>query len=129
VLGLVLADPMDGVRAAWRWLLAAHPWVEVTAEAATVRDALAAPGEAVLSGLRFPDGAVDRLLAGPRPVIVWTFLPADERADVGLDDAVALIGPGELRAALGTALFTALGRAADHSAAATPPRRAARREA
>lgn len=115
---------MDGVRAAWRWLLAAHPWVHVTAEAATVREALAAPGEAVLSGLRFPDGAVDRLFAAERPVVVWTFLPADERLDVQVDAAVAVIGPGELRAQLDTALR----RAALHSDAGTPPRRATRRD-
>lgn len=140
-LGLVLADPMEGVRAAWRWLLAAHPWVEVTAEAATVAAALEAPGDAVLSGLRFPDGAADRLIAAGRGVVVWTFLPADERAEVDLAGAVAVIGAGDLRDELGAALATTLattlatiqsatvGGAAGYSAAATPPRRAARREA
>ena len=128
-LGLVLADPMEGVRAAWRWLLTAHPWVQVTAEAATVAEALAAPGEAVLSGLRFPDGAVDRLIAAGRGVVVWTFLPADERAEVDLAGAVAVIGAGDLRHELGAALVTTLGRAAGYSAGATPPRRVARREA
>jgi len=124
---------MEGVRAAWRWLLAAHPWVQVTAEAATVAEALAAPGEAVLSGLRFPDGAAERLIAAGRGVVVWTFLPADERAEVDLAGAVAVIGAGDLRAELGAALFTTLdttlGWAAGYSAGATPPRRAARREA
>lgn len=128
-LGLVLAHPMEGVRAAWRWLLAAHPWVEVTAEAVTVRGTLAAPGDAVLAGLRFPDGAVDLLLAAERrPVVVWTFLPADERSDVDLAAALAVIGPGELRDRLGPALRAAVHRSAA-SASSTPPRRAARREA
>lgn len=95
---------MEGVRAAWRWLLAAHSWVQVTAEASTVAEALAAPGEAVLSGLRFPDGAVDRLIAADRGVVVWTFLPADERAEVDLAGAVGVIGPGELRSRLAAVL-------------------------
>jgi hypothetical protein len=101
---------MEGVRAAWRWLLSAHPWAEVTAEAGSLAQALTAPGEAVLAGLRFPDGPADRLIAAERrPVVVWTFLPADERTDVDLVGAAAVIGPGELRDRLGHVLRAVAG--------------------
>lgn len=129
LIGVVLADAMEGVRDAWRWLLAAQPWAVVAAEAASIAEALAAPGDVVLSGLRFGDGAVDRLIAAERrPVVVWTFLPPDERDGIDVGGAAAVVGPGELRARLGPALFGAV-QVPGPSATATPPRRAARREA
>lgn len=129
LIGVVLADPMAGVRDAWRWLLAAQPWAEIAGEASTIAEALAAPGDVVLSGLRLGDGAADRLIAAERrPVVVWTFLPPDERDGVDLSGSAAVIGPGELRERLGPALREAVQLPAP-SATATPPRRAARREA
>lgn len=106
---LVLADPMEGVRDAWRWLLAAHPDLAVSAEAATVVDALAAPGDVVLAGLRFADGTAAELIAAGRPVVVWTFLPADERAEVDLGGAAEVLEAGTLRSRLGGALRQAAG--------------------
>lgn len=106
---LVLADPMAGVRDAWRWLLAAHAGFAVSAEASTVAEAVAAPGDVVLAGLRFTDGTAADLLATGRPVVVWTFLPADERADVDLAGAAAVLEAGTLRSRLAAALRQAAG--------------------
>lgn len=110
---LVLADPMGGVRDAWRWLLAAHPLARPGAEAATVQEAIAAQGDIVLAGLRFADGtAADLIARETRPVLVWTFLPADERADVDLSGASAVLEAGRLRAELGGAVAQAVGASA-----------------
>lgn len=104
---VLLADPMAGVRDAWRWLLAAHADLPVAGEAATVAEALAAAGELVLAGLRFPDGSVERLIAAERrPVVVWAVLPADERADVDLRGAAAVLNAGELGDRLASVLRT-----------------------
>lgn len=109
-VAVVLADPMEGVRDAWRWLLAADPRVTPGAEAATVAEALGAPGAVVLAGLRFADGtAQDLVRAESRPVVVWTFLPPDERAGLDLSGAQAVLGPGELRSGLTRALVAASG--------------------
>jgi len=106
---VVLADPMDGVRDAWRDLLAGQADVHVAGEAASVAQALATAGAVVLAGLRFPDGtAADLIAQDPRPVVVWTFLPEDERRDVSLDGAVAVLKAGTLR----TGLLDALRRVA-----------------
>lgn len=108
-LRLVLADPMDGVRDAWRWLLAAWPGIDVAAEAGSVAGALASPGDVVLAGLRFPDGTAADLIAAGRPVVVWTFLPPDERTEVDLTGAATVLGAGTLRDRLGSALLQAVG--------------------
>lgn len=100
-LRVLLADPMEGVRAGWRWLLAGRPGLVVAGEAATVAEASAAPGDVIVSGLRFADGtAADLVATSGRPVVVWTFLPADERADVDLAGAAAVLTAGQLRARL-----------------------------
>lgn len=106
---LVLADPMAGVRDAWRWLLSAHPDLTVGGEASTVAEALAASGDVVLAGLRFADGTATALIGAGRPVVVWTFLPADERPDVDLAGAAAVLDAGTLRSRLAAALRQAAG--------------------
>ena len=112
-VALILADPMAGVRDAWRWLLAAHPLAKPGAEAETVAEALSAAGDVVLAGLRFADGtAADLIAREDRPVLVWTFLPSDERADVDLSGAAAVLEAGRLRAELGGALAHAAGASA-----------------
>ena len=106
---VVLADPMEGVRDAWRWVLAGETGLVVSAEAGTVRDAAVAPGDVVLAGLRFPDGTAADLAAGDRPVVVWTFLPADERGEIDLSRAAAVLPAGTLRERLAAALRQAAG--------------------
>jgi hypothetical protein len=108
---IVLADSMQGVRDAWRWLLAADRRLLVSAEAGSVAEAVAAPGDVVLSGLRFADGTAEDLLwRESRPVVVWSFLPPDERDGMRLDAAAAVLGAGELRGGLVRALCDAAAR-------------------
>lgn len=95
-LPVCLADRYEGVRIVLRERLEAAGAVRVVAAAgsvAAVRSALAAlPEDVVLvTGLRFADGTAADLLTGPRRVIVFSWLPPDERA-VELTTATAVVG-------------------------------------
>jgi DNA-binding NarL/FixJ family response regulator len=109
IVRIVVADPMAGVRDGLRWVLSPHRDVVVVAEAATVAGALEAPGAVVCAGLRFPDGTAADLCAAARPVVVVTWLPADERSDVDLGGAAAVLRTGGLRDRLADALRVAGG--------------------
>jgi DNA-binding NarL/FixJ family response regulator len=102
---IVLVDAMAGVRAGVRWVLAGSG-LTVAAEAGSVAEALAAPGEVLVTGLFLPDGTAADLCADTRPVVVFTWLPADER-DVDLSAAAAVLRTGSLRAELVQAIRAA----------------------
>lgn len=114
-LAVVLADDLPGVRAAWRWLLQGQAGLRVAAEAGGVTAALAAPGDVVVAGLVFADGTAADLCTGARPVVVVTTLPADERLDIDLRAAAAVLRTGTLRSRLAPAVRAA-GRAAGPAA-------------
>jgi DNA-binding NarL/FixJ family response regulator len=95
-LPVCLADRYDGVRVALREVLQAAGLVRVVAEVGTVAQARAAaavlpPGGVLVVGLTFPDGTAEDLLAVRPPVVVYSWLPADERG-VDLAGAAAVIG-------------------------------------
>lgn len=115
VLAVVLADHLAEVRAAWRWLLQGQAGLRVAAEAGGVTAALAAPGDVVVAGLVFADGTAADLCTGARPVVVITTLPADERRDIDLRPAAAVLRTGTLRRLLAPAIRAA-GRAAGTAA-------------
>ena len=101
---VLLADPMEGVRAAWRWILSAEDGIGVAGEAGSVAEAVSTDCDVVLSGLRYADGtAADLIAAAAAPVVVWTFLPEDER-DIDLSGAAAVLRAGELRQRLAAVL-------------------------
>ncbi len=107
---VVLVDAMAGVRDGLRWVLATTRDVVVVAEAATVTTARDAPGAVVVTGLHLPDGTAADLVSQARPVVVHTWLPPDERADVELSGAAAVVRHGDLRAQLAAAVVAAAGR-------------------
>lgn len=101
---VLLADPMGGVRAAWRWILSGERDIGVAGEAGSVAEASSIDCDVVLSGLRYSDGtAADVVARTAAPVVVWTYLPADER-DVDLSGAAAVLQAGELRDRLAAVL-------------------------
>lgn len=101
---MILVEGLEGVRAAWRWILAGEEDLAVSAEADGVAGARAAAGEVLVAGLRLSDGTAADLCAGPRPVVVVTSLPADERTDVDLSRAAAVLRTGTVRATLASAV-------------------------
>jgi DNA-binding NarL/FixJ family response regulator len=137
VLEIVLADPVPGVRAGLRWLLRDAGDIVIRTEAGTIAEARAADGAVVVAGSGFPDGSTADLRGGGRPVVVYTFLPADER-DVDLSGVAAVVRSGELRDRLADAIRMAVathGSRPDGGDTTTPdsrrvtdaPRRARRR--
>ena len=95
---------MEGVRAAWRWILSAERRIRVAGEAGSVAEAAAVRCDVVLSGLRYADGTAADLIARTAvPVVVWTYLPADERG-VDLSGAAAVLEAGDLRGRLAAVL-------------------------
>lgn len=105
---VLLADPMPGVRDGLRWVLAGAADIVVVGEADTVAAAARADADVVVSGLRLADGtAADLVTAAGRPVVVHTWLPADERADVDCSGAAAVVRHGRLRAELPAAIRSA----------------------
>jgi hypothetical protein len=105
---VLVVDRYAGVRIALGRALAAAGAGLIEAEAGTLAAArtqlVAMPADGiVVAGLQLPDGPVSDLFGRGWPVIVYTWLPPDER-EVDLDGADAVVGvpliPG-LVAALG----------------------------
>lgn len=94
---VVVAEALAGVRHALAAVVTSTPGLDVTALAATVAEALTSPGAVVVSGLLFPDGTAEALCGLGRPVVVVTTLPADEREEVNLSGAAAVVRYGDLR--------------------------------
>lgn len=109
VVSVVLAARLAGVRAAWRWVLENEEGLRVAAEAGSVAAAVAAAGEVIVADLMFDDGTAADLCAGSRPVVVVTALPADERAEVDLAAASAVLRTGRVRRGLAPAILEAAG--------------------
>lgn len=105
-LTVLVVDPMPGVVAGLRWVLAAAADVAVVAEAGSIAAARAAPAaDVVLTGLLLPDGsAADLARVCPAPVVVHTWLPADERDPNLTAGVAAVVAHGRLRADLAAAL-------------------------
>jgi DNA-binding NarL/FixJ family response regulator len=118
---IAVAEPLAGVRDAMRAILQRTPGFRIISEVETLREALVARGDVVVAGLRFPDGDVSHL-CGQRPVVVVTTLPADERSEVDLSDAAAVVRFGELSALLAPATLAVAkaARAAQSRTAAAP---------
>ncbi|HVM20000.1 MAG TPA: hypothetical protein VM307_08570 [Egibacteraceae bacterium] len=107
---VVLVDPMDGVRDGLRWVLAADTDIVVVAEAHDVATAARAPGQVVVSALVLADGVAADLVGLGRPVVVHTWLPADERPPGAADGAAAVVRHGTLRARLAAEIRRAAGQ-------------------
>ncbi len=104
-IAICLAERYEGVRIALREQLEGSGVAQVVAEAGTVAQARAATGAtttatALLTGLTFPDGTaadlldlldLSDLLDPALPVVVYTWLPPDER-EVDLGRAAAVVG-------------------------------------
>lgn len=85
-----LVDRYDGVRTALRERLEALGAARVVAEAAGVTGARAAPGAVLVVGPRLADGVPPDLLDAGRPVVAYTWLPADER-DAALGEISGIV--------------------------------------
>ena len=89
-----MVDAMAGVRAAVADLLGI-PVREAGSVAQTLDVIQAQPVSVVVTGLRLPDGtAADLIASCGCPVVVLTWLPADERTDVDLRGAAAVVLAG-----------------------------------
>lgn len=78
-VAVCLVDRYDGVRTALRERLEASGVAHVVAEARGVAAARSAPGAALVVGPHLADGEPADLLDDGRPVVAYTWLPADER--------------------------------------------------